>query len=216
MLGQKPAARKIYDVSVLIHQGMPTYPGDPSVSISQPDSIDKGNVANVSAVCLGTHTGTHVDAPHHVENAWPTLQDLDLDAVIGPATVFELPVPQAITDKDLAKLPWDGVERVLFKTRNSQLWDGKFHDDFVYLSEEGARFLVLNTKVRLVGIDYLSIEKFGSKKLDAHGELLGRGIVVVEGLNLSQVPPGKYEFIGLPMKLATGDGAPIRAVLISG
>ncbi|MCL5265062.1 MAG: cyclase family protein [Chloroflexi bacterium] len=214
MLQHKPARRIIYDISVLIEPGMPIYPGDPAVAISQHEAKSRGDLANVSAFGLGAHTGTHIDAPCHVEDGWATLQDLDLDVVVGPATVFEVGAAEAITARDLAGLRWDGVERVLFKTRNSSRWNEGFHDDFVYLAEDAARFLVLNTKVRLVGIDYLSVEKFGAKRLSTHGELLGRGIVVVEGLDLSQVSPGEYEFICLPLKLATCDGAPARAVLI--
>lgn len=214
MRRQQPAQRKIHDISVLIHPEMPIYPGDPTVTISQPESKKRGDLANVSAICLGAHTGTHIDAPYHIEDGWPMLADLDLNVVVGPATVFELNVSEAIRAQDLEELRWDGVERALFKTRNSQLWDGKFHIDFVYLAEDAARFLVLNTEVRLVGIDYLSIEKFGAAPLSAHGELLGRGIVVLEGLNLSQVPPGEYELACLPMKSATPDGAPARAILI--
>lgn len=212
---RKSARRNIYDVSVTIRPGMPVYPGDPGVTISRHSARTLGDLANVSSICFGVHSGTHIDAPYHVEDGWPRLQDLDLDTVVGPATVFELNVPEAITAGDLAGLRWDGVERVLFKTRNSRLWDSdQFDPSFVYLADDAARFLVLNTKVRLVGIDYLSIEKFGAAPPSAHGELLGRGIVVVEGLNLAQVPPGDYDLVCLPAKLATPDGAPARVILI--
>lgn len=214
MLPRKISQAQIYDVSVPIHPAMPVYPGNPDVRLSLQQSIANGNLANVSSASFGTHTGTHLDAPNHVDNSWPSLQDIDLTVMLGPATVFELGVARAITASDIADLPWDGVERVLFKTRNSQLWEEPFHEDFVYLSDEAARFLTQNTGVKLVGIDYLSIEQFGVKQMTAHLELLGHGIPILEGLDLSSVSAGEYYLICLPIKLANADAAPVRALLI--
>lgn len=214
MSQQKPTRRKIFDISVPISSDTPIYPGDPGVTSSPQQSLEKGGLANVYSVCLGTHTGTHIDAPHHVNSNWPTLQEQDLGIMVGPATVFHLDVERAITAEDVAKLSWDGVERALFRTRNSLLWDQRFHEDFVYMADDAARFLAQSTRVRLVGFDYLSVEGYEAERLTVHHEFLGRGIIILEGLDLSQVTAGEYELVCLPLKLATPDGAPARAILI--
>lgn len=216
MLKNTSSKRKIHDISVLVHPRMMVYPGDPEVGIVLHQAVVAGDTANVSAISMGAHTGTHVDAPCHLRDDWPVLEDVDINAFVGPATVFELDVGDAITARDLVGLKWDGIERVLFKTRSSQFWGDEFREDFVYLSDDAAHFLVENTKVKLVGIDYLSIEKYGTTTLSAHGELLGHGVVIVEGLNLAQVRPGSYELVCLPLRLNTCDGAPARAILIEG
>ncbi|MHB9091148.1 MAG: cyclase family protein, partial [Chloroflexota bacterium] len=152
--------QRFRDVSVRLHAGMPTFPGDPGVEIDLALSLAKGDGANVTRACFGIHSGTHVDAPYHVDPAWPRFSDAYLSTLIGPVRVVELTSPVAITAADLEPWAWIGVERVLFKTRNSGLWaDDRFHEDFVHLAEDGARFLVERTGVRMVGIDYLSIER---------------------------------------------------------
>jgi len=208
------AAQRIYDVSVLVHSGMAVYPGDPPVDVSLVFSQAAGDPANVSRLSFGIHSGTHVDAPYHVDATWHALSPSHLGTLLGPARVVQLDVQSRITAADLAPLPWDGVERVLFKTRNSALWNGEFQSDYVSLSPDAAAFLVERTRVRLVGIDYFSIEPVDSPDLAVHRTLLGRDVLVVEGLYLEGVEPGDYQFLCLPLKLSAPDGAPVRALLV--
>jgi arylformamidase len=207
---------KIYDVSVLISEKLPTWPGNPTISMKLTESIARGDAANVTRLDLGVHTGTHMDAPIHFEPGGRSIDQIPVDVLIGPCRVFDLSqVPEKISRDVLAKLDLKGVKRVLFKTRNSRWWqdgDSQFHEDFVYVSDDGARALV-ERGIQLVGVDYLSVEQFGSKDHGTHHALLGGNIAVIEGLNLSGVPAGDYELIALPMKLKGADGAPTRVVL---
>lgn len=202
----------IYDLSVPISRELPTYPGDPSVEIRESLSFAKGDSANVSLLNFGAHTGTHVDAPAHFIEGAKKVELLDLEVLIGEAEVVEVPDDVRVIDEDFVKDC--RAERLLFKTRNSDLWSRDFRTDFTYLDLPAAKRLV-NNGVRLVGIDYLSIEKFGSKDHETHRALLSHDVIILEGLNLSAVPAGKYELICLPLRLrsALGDGAPARAVL---
>lgn len=203
----------IYDVSVPISNELPVYPGDPDIEITPDTSIASGDSANVSRLSFGSHTGTHIDAPYHMIEGGTTVDKISLDALIGPCMVCDVGETPAVRVDDLQALP-DGVVRVLLKTRNSRLWseDG-FHTDFTYLDPEAADWLV-RRKVRLVGIDYLSIDHFHSGTHPSHLKLLGAGVVIVEGLNLSDVLQGIYTLACLPLRISGGDGSPCRAVLI--
>jgi arylformamidase len=207
-----------YDVTVPLSNDLPTYPGDPGIQIGEWRALSKGDSANVSVVNFGAHTGTHVDAPAHFIEGASKIESLPLEKLIGEAVVVEVPV-------DIVEIGHEFVtehvpptaERVLFKTRNSAFWnepEPHFHTDFTHLNLQGAQKL-RDQGVKLVGIDYLSIEKFKSPGHPTHLALLEQGIVIVEGLNLSDVPAGRYELICLPMRLRSelGDGAPARAVL---
>ena len=206
----------IYDVTVPIRSGMPIYEGDPPVKIEAASALAQGDSANVSFLHLGAHTGTHVDAPAHFIEGANTIDKLPLKVLIGPARVIR--VPDELTEISSAFLEscdLDQVERILFHTRNSKSWDDEgFRKDFTHLLPEAAEMLV-NRGVKLVGTDYLSIEKFHSGHHRTHIALLSHGVVIVEGLNLSGVPAGDYELICLPLKIAegAGDGAPARVVL---
>ena len=206
---------RIYDISVSIRSAMPVYEGDPGVKIDAWSAFAKGDSSNVSILNFGAHTGTHVDAPaHFVENA-RKIDALSLDVLIGPARVVR--VPDEVTEIDphfIQGCDLTGVVRVLFHTRNSGFWGEGFRKDFTHLLPEAAQNLV-DRKVKLVGTDYLSIEKFHSGHHRTHLTLLSNNVVIVEGLNLSDVPEGDYELICLPLKIAdaSGDGAPARAVL---
>ena len=208
----------IYDISVAISAETPVYPGDPGVEIAAHASLARGDAANVSLLRLGAHTGTHVDAPAHFIRGARTISELPLDALVGRARVVEVPTGvTAIDEGHVETLVPAGTERVLFKTRNSAFWatgGNTFREDFTYLTPAAARSLAA-AGLRLVGIDYLSIEKFKSDNFDAHLALLTRNVVIVEGLNLGGVPAGEYELSCLPLKIAggDGDGAPARAVL---
>lgn len=210
---------KIYDVTVSVSEHVPIYEGDPPVEIDSVRSIANGDNSNVSKLCLGAHTGTHVDAPNHFIDGTRRVEDLEIDKLVGPCRVIELDVSvMAIEPSHLASI--DGAERVLFKTRNSAFWNepGKgFRKDFTFLSLNAANALV-EVGIKLIGIDYLSIEQFGSNDYAVHKTLLEKEIIILEGLDLRAVPAGDYELICLPLKYtgATGDGAPARTILRAG
>ena len=207
-----------YDVTVPLSNGLPTYPGDPGIQIGEWRALAKGDSANVSVVNFGAHTGTHVDAPAHFIEGGNTVADLPLESLIGEAVVVEVPDDYITIDEAFvsANVP-PGTERVLFKTRNSAFWNEpnpQFHTDFTHLNAGAATWL-RDQGAKLVGIDYLSIEKSKSPGHPTHIALLSKQIVILEGLNLSDVPAGRYQLICLPLKLRSdlGDGAPARAVL---
>jgi arylformamidase len=209
----------IYDISVPISPGeTPTYPGDPGIEVGAWSAIARGDPANVSVLHFGAHTGTHVDAPAHFIEGAPGIGSLPLDVLVGPARVVEIPADAAAVDESHVRPGWlQGATRVLFKTRNSAFWEdprGRFREDFAYVEPAAARALVA-AGVRLVGFDYLSVEKFGSEGFETHLALLSAGVVIVEGLDLRAVGAGLYELCCLPLKVAagSGDGAPARAVL---
>lgn len=194
---------------------MPVYEGDPGVEIAAWSALANGDSANVSFLHFGAHTGTHVDAPAHFIKDAAEIDSLSLEVLIGQARVIHVPDDATEIDRDfLAQCNLNQVERVLFRTRNSNFWTEGFRKDFTHLLPEAAEYLV-DQDVKLVGIDYLSIEKFHSGHHRTHITLLSKGVVIVEGLNLSEVPAGDYELICLPLKIAegAGDGAPARAVL---
>ncbi|MFV0388721.1 MAG: cyclase family protein [Pyrinomonadaceae bacterium] len=207
---------KIYDVSVPISSRMPVYEGDPPVSIELMHSIENGDAANVSQICMGVHTGTHVDAPNHFVPGMKKVSELDLNILIGKCRVIEL-APDALSVEAADIEAAEGAERVLFKTRNSEFWKNPeqgFRKDFTYIAPNAAEKLV-EFGVKLVGIDYLSVEKFGAESPDTHITLLKNEVVIIEGLDLRAVTSAEYELISLPLKIAdgAGDGAPARTVL---
>ena len=206
----------LYDLSVAVRARMPVYPGDPAIDIDTPIALAKGDAANVSRLRLGAHTGTHVDAPAHFLADGRHVIDLPLEALIGEARVVEVPDSvTAIGPAHVTEAMLMGAERVLFKTRNSSFWtDEHFRHDFTFITPDAARGLVA-AHVRLVGIDYLSVEQFKSANHDTHRVLLADDVVIIEGLDLSGIVPGVYELFCLPLKLAdgAGDGAPARVVL---
>jgi arylformamidase len=206
----------IHDISLPISESLPVWPGDPGVKITQISHLDKGDVATVTRLDMSAHTGTHVDAPAHFVPGGLGVDALDLDVLVGPSLVvhaLEADVLSADVLERLEILP--GIERVLFRTRNSDLWERgerEFHKDFVAITEDGARWLV-ERGLRLVGVDYLSVGPFDGP-VPTHRILLRAGIVAVEGLNLSGIAPGMYQLVCLPLKIAGSDGAPTRAILI--
>ncbi len=207
---------KIYDITFPISAETPIYEGDPKAEITTMHSIAKGDAANVSQICCGVHTSTHVDAPNHFIEGGKRIHELDLEKLIGDCLVIELGENvMSVEPEHLENL--QGAERVLFKTRNSQFWNEPekgFRTDFTYISPEAARKLV-SKNIKLAGIDYLSVEKFGSTNFATHKTLLENEIVIIEGLDLREISGGKYELICLPLKYigGAGDGAPARTVL---
>jgi arylformamidase len=209
---------QIYDVSVPLSASTPTYPGDPGIEIKSWMRIDQGDAANVSLLHFGAHSGTHVDAPAHFIENGAGVASLPLDSLLGQSEVIEVPNEiKVIDDKFLAANFAGGAQRVLFKTRNSNFWNNPgegFRTDYTYLEAGAARRLV-EWGIKLVGIDYLSVEGFQSNKFETHHILLSKGVVILEGLDLRGVSTGVYELICLPLKIAggTGDGAPARVIL---
>jgi arylformamidase len=207
----------IFDISVPVSNRIPVWPGDLPVALEEQSfaSADRSHTIRLTSITCGNHTGTHLDAPSHMIEGGASLDDIPLGQLVGPARVVDLAGSRSIGLDDVAGLDWDGVERVLFRTDNSSHWDdGEFFADFVALEPDAARFLV-DRGIRLVGIDYLSIDSFHAPEHPSHMVLLGASVVVLEGLILKDVPAGDYLLAALPMKLDRADGAPARAILIS-
>lgn len=204
---------RIHDISVTISEDMVIYGSDPAVEIEPISRISRGDGANVSLLKLGSHTGTHVDAPFHFVQGGTTIDRVPLDVLVGECFVCEIESSESITISDLEGLP-KGCRRVLFKTSNSDLWkDDHFHTEFVYLDPDAAAWLV-ERGVALVGIDYISVDRFKSSAHPTHLRLLGSGVLAVEGLDLRGVTQGTYFLVCLPLKIRDGDGAPARAILV--
>lgn len=207
---------RTYDVTLTITKDMPVWPGDTAPQLVRIDSLEKGDPANTSMVTMSVHTGTHVDAPKHFLNQGKTIEQIPLDALMGRAYVLHLPDIEHITAQALAcaDIP-PRTRRLLFKTRNSEFWSNgvkSFQPDFAALTEDAAQYLV-DRNVRLVGLDYLSVAPF-KDVTPTHRILLEAGVVVLEGLDLSQVSQGRYTLTCLPLKLDGADGAPARVILV--
>ena len=203
----------LIDISLPIREGMIVYEGDPDITVSSAAALERGDPANVSSLRLGSHTGTHMDAPLHFIDGASSIDSVSLDVLIGPALVIEIDADRLIEPRHLTDARIGTQPRLLMKTRNSALWERpSFAREYVALSLDGARFL-LERGVKLIGIDYLSIEAFAVEGHPVHRTLLGAGIVIVEGLDLRRVTPGMYELYCLPLRIAGGDGSPCRAVL---
>lgn len=208
---------RIIDISLPIGPDLPTWPGDPGIRIEPRARLEQGDPANVSELHLGSHTGTHVDPPVHFISGERSVDRLDLDAFFGPAEVVDLRDADAIGPAELdASALSDGTERLLCRTRNSELWSRlpiRFPEDYVAVTPGGARWLV-DFGIRLVGVDFLSVEKDGPPDFPVHRTLLGGGSIILEGLDLSEVAAGTYTLACFPLRIRDGDGAPARAVLI--
>ncbi|HEY3883892.1 MAG TPA: cyclase family protein [Vicinamibacterales bacterium] len=205
---------RLIDVSVLLAPGVATYPGNPDFELAPVKRIADGASSNISRLTLGTHAGTHVDAPRHFFDDKPGVDALPLDLLIGRARVIDLPHRGGITEAHLEAAGLREDLRVLFRTPNSALWNSNdgFHKDYTYVTEGAATFLV-DQGVKVVGVDYLSVEQFKRPGAPAHHALLGNGVIIIEGLNLSDAEPGQYEMYCLPLRIAGADGAPARVVL---
>lgn len=208
---------KINDVTITIREGMAVWPGEPEVELHRVKKLEDGANANVTYMGFAVHTGTHVDAPCHFLAGDNAVDQLDLNILVGEVTVVE--IPQSVDQITAAEIAGcglvSGTERVLFKTRNSNYWiEGRdtFQSGFAGITEDGARALV-NLGVKLVGIDYLSIAPFKMSR-PTHLVLLEAKMVIIEGLDLSEVDAGKYMLYCLPLKLANSDGAPARVILV--
>ena len=201
---------KLFDITIPIREGMVTWAGDPEVRLERVRALEAGELCNISRLDFGVHTGTHVDAPIHFIDGAGGVDALPLEAMIGRADVVDATRADVLDRATLAGLAIPaGSERLLFKTPSGSLWAREdFVPDFVELTGDGAEYLVAR-HVKLVGIDYLSV---GDE--DAHRALLGAGVVALEGLDLREIEPGRYQLVCLPLRIAGSDGAPARAILI--
>jgi len=203
---------KIFDVTVPLSKDLIVYPGDPHVKIHRRTKVNQDEAKwNLSRYSFSSHAGTHVDPPFHLIEDGLTVDKLPLELLIGRARVVEVTAP-IIDEAVLEEFDYTADARLLFKTRNSYLWSQKtFVKDYVYITPGAARSLV-NDGIKVVGIDYLSVDKFDSEP-ETHMALLSGGAIIIEGLDLREVEPGDYEMICLPLKVLGGDGAPARVVL---
>ena len=204
---------KFIDVTVPLSAELPTFPGDPPFAIDATHTKGGGDSYNVSRLSLGTHAGTHVDAPLHFIEGGAAVDELALEILIGKVRVVDLMGKDSVERADLEALDLREDLRVLIKTRNSGLLRQKaFQEDYVWLAPDAATYLA-QVGIKLVGFDYLSIEKLGSRDYAAHVALLEAGVVIVEGLDLSEIEPGEYDMVCLPLRISGADGSPARVVL---
>lgn len=202
----------IIDISMEISEEMIYYPGNPQPEIEKYRQIPEESTTE-SKICIGSHTGTHVDAPQHVQEGGETVEELDLENLYGEAKVLDLTDCKEKVDREDLGNADITEDIVLLKTDNSIQGYEEFREDFTYLTLEGVEYLI-EQGVKTVGIDYLSLVDFDGveKAAEAH-EKANQEMSVIEGLDLSGVEAGKYTFSGMPLKIRT-DGAPVRAVLI--
>jgi arylformamidase len=208
---------KIHDISIPIGPLTPKWPGDPDIILERTSKTSDGERGNVARLEIGTHSGTHVDPPAHFFDGTATVDRLDLNMLCGPAFVAEIKSTDSVGREDFeaARVP-PGVRRLLLKTSNSTknlLSNKDFQSNFVNISPEGARWVV-DHGVQLIGIDYLSVEAHEYANCDTHRVLLGNRLIILEGIDLSVIDPGHYTLFCLPLKIARGDGAPARVVLV--
>lgn len=202
------------DISVPLRSGMVHWPDNPPVRIERVHDINRGDPANVSALWLSSHAGTHMDAPLHFIAGGAGLDEMPLSATIGPARVIEIRDAESISPDELRPHRIRRGERILFKPLNStrSWWTEGFVEHFVYLTTEAGLYLA-ERGVRTIGIDYLSIDGYEKNGPEVHRALLGAAVWIIEGLDLSRVTPGLYELVCLPLQILKSDGAPARAIL---
>jgi arylformamidase len=204
---------KLIDITVPVEAAVPVYPGNTPFSLEAIKRVARGDSSNVSTIHMSAHSGTHVDAPRHFFDDGPGVEGLPLEMLMGRARVIELTTRRGIVPEDFAGLDLSEDVRLLIKTANSRLWGSpEFHTDYVGVTEAGAKFLV-ERGIKVVGVDYLSVEQFKTPGAPAHHVLLGSGTIVIEGLNLRDVEPGIYDLICLPLRIVGSDGAPARVLL---
>jgi arylformamidase len=212
----------VHDVSVLLRPGMPTWPGEEGACLKQVKHMARGDSANVRQLELGIHTGTHVDAPEHFVEGAATVEHLALEVLVGPCAVVDVKGEPDVSAVELEALFPAGrpvPERLLLRTRNSTgpspVWAREgFQRDYAGIAHDAARWLVARG-VRLVGVDYLSVEPFEATEPVTHRTLLGAGVVAIEGLDLRRTAPGTYRLCCLPILLQGAEGAPARVILES-
>jgi arylformamidase len=204
---------KLIDVTVPLDANLPTYPGNTPFALEAIKRIARGDSSNVSTLHMSAHAGTHVDAPRHFFDDAPGADALPLEMLLGRTRVIEITSRSGIGADELADIDLSDDLRVLFKTSNSRLWGSPdFHQDYVGVTASGAEHLIAHG-IKVVGVDYLTVEEFKKPGAPAHHVLLGGGAIVIEGLNLRDVDPGIYDMLCLPLRVVGSDGAPARVLL---
>jgi len=204
---------KLIDVTVPLDASLPNYPGNQPFVLDAVKRIANGDSSNVSAIRMSAHAGTHVDAPRHYFDDGAGVEALALEMLLGRTRVIEVTSRTGIGADELAVHNLSEDVRVLIKTHNSKLWGSpEFHPDYVGVTASGAEYLIAHG-IKVVGVDYLSVETFKQPGAPAHHVLLGGGTIVIEGLNLAGVEPGVYDMLCLPLRIVGYDGAPARVVL---
>ncbi len=205
----------IIDISVTLRQGLACWPGEDYGHVEPSQRIAAGDPCNLSRVTLGLHTGTHVDAPWHFGEGDRTVEAIPLSQLVIRARVLDLTQVESAIGRGDLEGHLDGIQAVLFKTTNSGKLEAMepFDPDFIHLDESAADYLVEHN-IRTVGVDYLSVEGYHVENAPVHHRLLGANVLLVEGLDLSQVEPRDYLLVVLPLKIEGADGAPARAILI--
>lgn len=208
------ARKKWLDITLPISPSLVHWPDNPPVRIERVRSLQRGDSCTVSQLTLGSHTGTHMDAPLHFFSQGKGLETMPLEVGVGSARVIPISNPEVVTAKELAKHHIRKGERILLKTKNSvrALKQKRFSKKFVYVETEAAEFLA-ERRILLLGVDYLSVAGYKKNSAAVHRVLLGAGIWIVEGLDLSKAPPGRCELLCLPLRILESDGAPARAIL---
>lgn len=205
---------KFYDISMPIKVGMPVYK---NLDNRQPHLIPVKELETdkvvIHKILLDLHTGTHVDAPSHYFESGKSIDKLSMTQQISSCRVVDLTkVPDVITVADLEKLHIEKGEFLLLKTKNSFRED--FKDDFVYLGEAAAAYLV-ERQIKGVGIDGLTIER-DQPEHPTHKLLLEKEIMIIEGLRLADILPGSYKIVALPINIVGAEAAPCRVLLVEG
>ena len=203
------------DISLTLKSNMVHWPTDHPFSIERVRDMDEGDTVNLSKITLGAHSGTHVDAPVHFIKGAKGVDQISIDSLIGPARIIEITDAATIKEKELAGHGIKKGERILLRTRNSIskiLYNDAFAEDFVYMEKDAVEFLVTRG-IKTLGVDYLSVGGYKKDGPDVHRMLLGAGILIIEGLDLTEALPGSYYMICLPMKILDSDGAPARAIV---
>jgi arylformamidase len=204
---------KLIDVTVPLDANLPTYPGNTPFSLEAITRIARGDHANLSTLHMSAHAGTHVDAPRHFFDDGPGAEALPLEIMLGRTRVVEIASRTGIGADELSGLDLSDDVRILFKTWNSRLWTSTdFHKEYVGVTASGAEHLIAHG-IKVVGVDYLSVEQFKTPGAPAHHVLLGGGAIVIEGLDLREVEPGIYDMVCLPLRVVGADGAPARVLL---
>ena len=205
---------KWIDISVALTDNMVSWPDDPPVRIERIEDLERGDRHTLSLLSMSSHSGTHLDAPAHFIRSGLAVDKISFENLMGTARVVEVSDTESVKPEDLKASAIRKGDRILIKTRNSDLWGNKktFDMGFVYLTVETAIYLVEH-RVSLVGVDYVSVGSGGEDGSEVHRILLGAGITIIEGLDLSYVGPGKYDLICLPLRIQNGDGAPARVIV---
>ena len=207
---------KIIDISVTLSKDTVIYPGDPAPEYELFFSLADGGIANVGGMKHGLHHGTHVDVPYHFNSNERTIDQMPLTHWIGPALVVDATnEDECVTARTLEGIDLEKHKRILFKTKNSLDYYKRpaFYEKFIYLDRSACEVLAAH-KALTVGLDYITVDPYGTADFPAHHTLLGNGVCIIECINLEGVEPGEYYLMCLPLKLKSTDGANARAVLV--